>query len=115
VLQPAVSAGPLWHSGWPQLDPTQTFAEEQDRPDGQVPQDSVPPQPSGIVPQVFPCAAQVVGVQPPPPQVAPHRVFASFTQTASQETLQQYGSFPQTVPAQVLQVAVSAEPLTHSE
>ena len=31
----------------------------------QVPQASQPPQPSGIAPQVFPCAAQVVGVQPP--------------------------------------------------
>jgi hypothetical protein len=29
----------------------------------QPPHESVPPQPSGIVPQVFPCAAQVVGVQ----------------------------------------------------
>src|SRR5262250_261888 len=43
----------------------------------QAPQVSVPPQPSGIVPQFFPCAAQVVGVQvpqtfavPPPPQVS---------------------------------------------
>ena len=42
----------------------------------QAPQASVPPQPSGIVPQFFPCAAQVVGVQvpqtfviPAPPQV----------------------------------------------
>jgi hypothetical protein len=31
----------------------------------QVPQLSVPPQPSGIAPQFFPCAAHVVGVQPP--------------------------------------------------
>ena len=30
------------------------------------PQVSVPPQPSAIVPQFFPWAAQVVGVQPPP-------------------------------------------------
>src|SRR2546425_10140908 len=29
----------------------------------QAPQVSVPPQPSGIVPQFVPCAAQVVGVQ----------------------------------------------------
>src|SRR5262249_58718271 len=29
----------------------------------QAPQVSVPPQPSEIVPQFFPCAAQVVGVQ----------------------------------------------------
>src|SRR5712691_1915548 len=42
----------------------------------QAPQVSVPPQPSAIVPQSFPCAAQVVGVQvpqtfatPAPPQV----------------------------------------------
>src|SRR5262249_14940636 len=42
----------------------------------QTPQVSVPPQPSEIVPQFFPCAAQVVGVQvpqtfvtPAPPQV----------------------------------------------
>jgi hypothetical protein len=42
----------------------------------QAPQVSVPPQPSGIVPQFFPCAAQVVGVHvpqtfatPAPPQV----------------------------------------------
>ena len=42
----------------------------------QAPQVSVPPQPSEIAPQFFPCAAQVVGVQvpqtfatPPPPQV----------------------------------------------
>src|SRR5438094_5907967 len=41
----------------------------------QVPQVSVPPQPSAIVPQFFPWAAHVVGVQPqtfatpPPPQV----------------------------------------------
>src|SRR5207244_10296077 len=42
----------------------------------QAPQASVPPQPSAIVPQFFPCAAQVVGVQvpqtfatPAPPQV----------------------------------------------
>src|SRR5262249_35382375 len=42
----------------------------------QTPQVSVPPQPSGIVPQFFPWAAQVVGVQtpqtfatPPPPHV----------------------------------------------
>jgi hypothetical protein len=33
---------------------------------GQVPQLSVPPQPSGIVPQFLPCAEHVVGVQPPP-------------------------------------------------
>jgi hypothetical protein len=32
-------------------------------PDPQVPQLRVPPQPSGIEPQFFPCAAQVVGVQ----------------------------------------------------
>jgi len=48
----------------------------------QAPQVSVPPQPSGTVPQFLPCAAQVVGVHagggvprpqtlaiPPPPQV----------------------------------------------
>ena len=41
----------------------------------QVPQFSVPPQPSASEPQFFPCAAQVVGVQPQtfavplPPQV----------------------------------------------
>ena len=43
---------------------------------GQGPQSSVPPQPSAIIPQVAPAAAQVVGVQPqtfgvpPPPQVS---------------------------------------------
>jgi hypothetical protein len=31
-----------------------------------VPQLSVPPQPSGMLPQFFPCAEHVVGVQPPP-------------------------------------------------
>jgi hypothetical protein len=36
---------------------------EQLCPLGQVPQFNVFPQPSGIVPQFFPCAAQVVGVQ----------------------------------------------------
>ena len=36
----------------------------------QEPQVSVPPQPSAIVPQFFPCAAQVVGVQPPPQTLA---------------------------------------------
>ncbi len=41
----------------------------------QVPQSSVPPQPSGMLPQSVPCAAHVVGVQhtfgvPPPPQTA---------------------------------------------
>src|SRR5262249_34039569 len=34
----------------------------------QTPQVSVPPQPSGIVPQFFPCAAHVVGVHAAPPQ-----------------------------------------------
>src|SRR5262249_57471717 len=42
----------------------------------QLPQASQPPQPSGIAPQFFPCAAHVVGVHgpqtlaiPPPPQL----------------------------------------------
>jgi len=34
-------------------------------PFGQVPQSSVPPQPSARAPQVPPCAEHVVGVQPP--------------------------------------------------
>jgi len=32
-------------------------------PVGQVPQSSVPPQPSGMAPQLSPAAAQVVGTQ----------------------------------------------------
>src|SRR5439155_21165670 len=35
----------------------------------QTPHVSVPPQPSGIVPQFFPCAAQVVGVQMTQPRM----------------------------------------------
>jgi hypothetical protein len=48
---------------------------QQPCPLGHVPQVRVPPQPSGMEPQFFPCATQLVGVQPhtfgvpPPPQV----------------------------------------------
>ena len=38
-------------------------------PAGQLPQASVPPQPSAMEPQSFPCAAQVVGVHGAGPQV----------------------------------------------
>src|SRR5437899_3968046 len=42
----------------------------------QAPQVSVPPQPSEIVPQFFPCAAQVVGVQRGTFAIVPcHRVW----------------------------------------
>jgi hypothetical protein len=47
----------------PVLATWQTLALEQVWPEGQDPHESVPPQPSEIVPQVFPCAAHVVGVQ----------------------------------------------------
>src|SRR6059036_300740 len=41
----------------------------------QAPQVSVPPQPSAIVPQFFPCAAQVVGVQAGVVTTPCHRVW----------------------------------------
>ena len=44
--------------------PAQTFPTH--GPDAQVPQFSVPPQPSEMDPQFLPCAAQVVGVQQTP-------------------------------------------------
>lgn len=50
--------------------PPQTFVTPpppQVWPSGQFPHSSVPPQPSGMLPQSFPCAAQVVGVHDPPP------------------------------------------------
>ena len=57
---------------------TQMFADPHTCGLWQVPQLSVPAQPSGMLPQFFDCSAQVVGVhwpmpqtfgRPPPPQV----------------------------------------------
>jgi hypothetical protein len=60
---------------WPALQVDAQVPFEQVWHGPQVPQVSVPPQPSEIVPHVLPWAAQVVGVQPhalavpPPPHV----------------------------------------------
>src|SRR6185295_16926028 len=64
-----------------------------------VPQSSVPPHPSGIVPQFFPCAAHVVGVQPqtfavPPP---PH-VCGAVHVPQSSVPLHPFGIVPQSFP-----------------
>src|SRR5262245_34096547 len=76
----------------------------------QAPQVSVPPQPSGIVPQFFPCAAQVVGVQAPPTfAVPPPRQVSGAPQTPQVSVPPQpSGIVPQFFPcaAQVVGVQV---------
>ena len=67
----------------------------------QAPQSRVPPQPSAILSQSLPCAAQVVGVQLPPPHVVPHIVCASDTQVVSHDVVQQNESALHTVVAQL--------------
>ena len=114
ALQVLDSALPVEQTGCAQLPPpaTQTLFE-QTWPAPHVPHCSVPPQPFERVPQVLPCAAQVVGVQEPP-HVEPHQDLASLTQTESHDVAQQYPSLPQTVVAQELQPLVSFTPELHS-
>ena len=86
-LHALVSAVPLQHSEWPHDEEAVQAPLEQVCPAAQVPQERVPPQPSEIVPQDFPWAAQVVGVQVV--LQSPHIDFASPTQVESQAVLQQ--------------------------
>lgn len=75
VSQPEASAAPVHvrscvHELGPGLVPAPHTLPVQVWPLGQVPQVSVPPQPSEIVPQVALCEAHVVGVQVVPEQAA---------------------------------------------
>jgi hypothetical protein len=82
-------------------------------------QSSIPPQPSEIVPQVAPCAAQVVGVQPhtigfpPPPQVWGSVQSASLVQPHAPCASQRRGAAvvpPHTTP---VWMACAGEPFEH--
>jgi hypothetical protein len=63
LLQPFTRLVPVRHSEWVQAGAAKQTLLVQLWPLPQVPHESVPPQPSLMVPQFLPCAAQVVGTQ----------------------------------------------------
>jgi hypothetical protein len=79
----------------------------------QVPQVSVPPQPSETVPQVAPCAAHVVGVQPHWPGVPPPpQVWGAGQVPQSTVPPQPSGAVPQVCPGGQLVAGVQQAPPT---